>query len=103
MHVTILGKRFKLEFVPSKEMARGQLGECSDPNEPQRVIRINQNCKGRLLTEVLIHECLHAADWHKDEEWVERVATDIERVLHRVLGDKGRDANGLASVDAKRR
>lgn len=83
MHVTILGKRYKLEFVPARELGRDTLGDCSDPREPKRVIRIKRGLSGRTLAEVLIHECLHAADWHKDEEWIERVAGDIERVLYR--------------------
>lgn len=39
--------------------------------------------KPRRLAEVLIHEILHAADWSKDESWVEQAAADIERVLFR--------------------
>lgn len=33
---------------------------------------------------VLLHECLHAEDWSKSEEWVDLVATDIGNLLWRL-------------------
>jgi hypothetical protein len=63
-------------------------GCCDDPRERGKEIRIVQSLKNERRLDVIVHEILHAADWHKDEEWVETVASDIARTLWR-LGYRG--------------
>ena len=58
-------------------------GDCESPHAIGKTIRVDDRLKGRELLETLLHEMLHAADWHKQEEWVERVSADIARVLWR--------------------
>lgn len=84
MHITILGKRWELRFVDGRTMPDA-LGACEPPDSTRKEIRIRKNLKGKELLDVTIHECLHAADWSKDEEdWVAPVATDIAAVLWRM-------------------
>jgi len=78
MQITILGKRFQLRFVERLDKARG---ECDDPCQPKKEIRIRERLKGEQKLEVLIHEMTHAAGWHIDEKFVEQFAKDLARNL----------------------
>jgi hypothetical protein len=78
MRITILGKRWLLQFVKRLDKARG---ECDNPTEPKKEIRIREGLKGEQKLEVLIHEMLHAAAWHVDEKFVKRFAEDVARNL----------------------
>lgn len=84
MLITILKRRWRLLFVPAKELRDGAGrrdcdGKCDSPDTPDKAIRIYDKLDGERLLVVLCHEVLHAADWHKDESWVETVAEDIAR------------------------
>lgn len=60
-------------------------GDCDSPDTKGKRIRISKSLPPREELEVIIHECLHAADWHKDEDsWVAPVADDIARLLWRL-------------------
>lgn len=83
MRITILGKRWRLRWVNAKEMPESD-GECDDASYVGKEIRIADWISGERLLDVLIHEMLHAADLTKDESWVEGVATDVARVLHKL-------------------
>lgn len=75
-------------FVNRREMPTND-GECLIPPAARcKTIRVYNKLTGERLLEVIIHEFLHAADWSKDEEWVERVAADLARFLWR-LGYRG--------------
>ena len=78
MHVTILGKRWKLRFT---KLPRRTDGECDSPDDTGKEIRIRKTLGEADTLETIIHEALHAADWHKDEAWVEQVAADVARIL----------------------
>ena len=56
-------------------------GECEPPESKRKEIRVRSTLRGEERLEVVLHECLHAADWHKDEEWVERLAVDLAKIL----------------------
>lgn len=94
MHITILRKRYELRFVPF--LGRRVMGNCEDPREPGRVIRVKQGLSEKETLEVIIHEILHAADWDKSEEWVEAVAHDITRTLWRLGYRKLEGVDGKA-------
>jgi hypothetical protein len=79
VRISILGKRWLLSFV--SRLRDGIRGECDDPNAIRRRIRIKMGLAPKEELDTLIHELLHASDWHKDEAWVEQVATDIAEVL----------------------
>ena len=78
MRVRILGKLWNLRFVRSTADYRG---ECDPCEQKSKEIRILSSLAGEEKLEVLIHEMLHAADWHRSEEWVETVSKDIARTL----------------------
>ena len=80
MFITILGKRWRLRFTNLKK----DNGDCDAPDVKNKEIRVRSNLKGELRLETIIHECLHAADWHKDESYIEQKAIDLARILWRL-------------------
>lgn len=87
MRVTILGKRWGLKFT---NLPRDVNGECDGPTEPEKEIRIRTGLSEKETLETILHECLHAADWSKDEAWVEDVACDLAAVLRRLGYRRGK-------------
>jgi hypothetical protein len=83
MTLTILGKRWRLRFVPTLG-AGNHRGDCDPPTEKGKSIRIASGQDSESLMDTLIHEMLHAAGWNLDEEFVERFATDVARELTRL-------------------
>ena len=81
--VTILGKRWRFRFTPfaAPKGKRPHHGECDHPEKKRKEIRINSDLRGRARLEAIIHECRHAASWHVDEEFIEREAHDLARIL----------------------
>lgn len=86
MHVTILGKRWRLRFVPNMggDDKTLTLGDCSDPRDKGKEIRIRQGLAEEQELEVCIHEAMHAAAWSQSEEFVEEASYDIARMLWRL-------------------
>lgn len=81
MRIRILGKTWTLRFAPVAELGR-DYGHCDSPDRPRKEIAIREDLKGREAVDTAIHECLHAAGWHLcDEEWIDRLATGISKVL----------------------
>lgn len=80
MKIKILKRWWILEFVKPFRLK----GECQAPTTPRKTIKVRASLKGELRLDTLIHEMLHAADWSKDEEWVNETATDIARNLWRL-------------------
>lgn len=83
-YVTILGKRWRLSFVPRLRVGRESPdGACDSPKKTGKEIRIRRALLRypRALMETLIHELLHAADWTKDETWIDETAADLARIL----------------------
>lgn len=60
------------------------LGQCSDPNVSNRVIKIAKGLDEKELMEVAIHEALHACGWILDEEFVDLTAQDIATLLYKL-------------------
>lgn len=83
MHFTILGKRWRLEWV-KRFPHRQQCGECDHPNAIDKAIKIKEGMSEQDTLDTLIHESIHAAGWHLDEDFVEELATDIARMLIRL-------------------
>lgn len=84
MILTILGKRWDLRFVNRVGVRGKGGGDCDPPDVPNKKIRIarGQTEKGEL--EAVIHECLHAAYWHHEEEHVEQLGVDLANALWRL-------------------
>lgn len=83
MKIKILGKVWTLVWEKVDRRKDGY-GQCDAPETPGKRILIDPRAKGEAELETYLHEMLHAADWHKDEYWVEHVARDIARTLTRL-------------------
>ena len=59
---------------------------CEAPVEKDRkpTIRVARDVNTSYGLQCLIHECLHASNWAKSEEIVDRVAVDIGKLLWRL-------------------
>lgn len=79
MQITILGKRWNLRFTG--RLHHAWRGECEPPDSPRKEIRVRSTLEGRERLEVVLHEVLHAADWTKDENWIEEFADDLAKIL----------------------
>lgn len=80
MLVTILGKRWR--FV--RRYLRGDAdGYCDPPDKPGKQIVIHSGLHGEKSLEILLHELLHAGQWHLDEGVVRELARDLARILTR--------------------
>ena len=83
MRLYLMGKCWNLRFVRGL-LRRSLRGECDPPEVKGKEIRIEESLQGEELLEVLIHEMLHAANWHASEEWVETTSRDLARALTRL-------------------
>ena len=81
MRIKVGGKYWDLIF---SKMKGDYLGKCDAPHIPQKKIKISKDIEGKEELDTLLHELLHAADWWKDEEWVEQTADEIATVLWRL-------------------
>lgn len=79
---TFLGKRWRFRWVGRKEICRDRFGECDAPSTKGKEIRVRENQSEKDELETLIHEGLHACDWHKDEEWISDAARDLARFVY---------------------
>jgi len=86
MRIKVLGKLWQLRFAPNM----ANRGDCDQPDQRGKEIRISSSLRGEQRLEVLIHEMVHAAGWHIDETFVERFAKDAARALWR-LGYRNRN------------
>ena len=82
MHITILGKRWRLVY--DGRIGNDKDGYCTPPDQPGRTIAVRSTLAGEKRLDCELHEMLHAADWTKDEAWVGQVARDISRALWRL-------------------
>ena len=83
--INVVGKRWGLRFVsrPDKKDKKCK-GYCESPDKKNKEIVIQENLPPKEELDTTLHELLHAADWWKDEEWVEQVGTDIAKILWRL-------------------
>lgn len=63
-------------------------GLCESPSaKPPRQILVDSRLDGKERVEVIIHECLHFAGWHLDEEFIKQFASDVADLLEQVEQD----------------
>jgi hypothetical protein len=94
MHLTILGKRWRYRTVRRIGDKKTTLGQCDPPDKKNKEIRVLSRLSGESRMDVVIHEMLHAAGWHLDEEFVDRFATDAARALTKMGYTDGKDNGG---------
>lgn len=80
MRVKVLGKTWTLQFVPLADCR----GLCEGPHDKGKRIKIDSRLEGEERLEVVIHELIHAAGWHLDEQFVATFSVDLARVLTRL-------------------
>lgn len=59
-------------------------GLCDDPKDKIRQIFVFVKPKTKNSLRVLLHECLHAENWSKNEKTIDRVSTEISNLLWRL-------------------
>lgn len=81
MRIKIGGRYYNLQFVRLRGNAWGY---CDKPTNPKKQILVHNRMGSKKTLEILIHEMLHALDWHIDEGHIERAAHDMANVLDKV-------------------
>lgn len=89
MHLRIGGRVWRFLRVPLPVMRkkygmRGALGFCDAPDKKNKKIVVAEGLPPQKEQEIVMHELLHAAAWHRSEEWVEQIAKDITRAQRRL-------------------
>jgi hypothetical protein len=90
VRIKILNKVWTLRFVPAAELPKDKDGNrdcdgvCDSPNDKRKEILVYDKLNESDRLETVVHEVLHAADWHKDETWVATVSNDLARILWRL-------------------
>lgn len=86
MRIRVLDRFWNVEFVSSLGRTKdGPVhGQCDPPTAKNKTIRIWRGSKGEELLSTAIHEFLHAAGWHLDEDHVHDFGDDLARFLTRL-------------------
>ena len=66
-------------------------GSCDYPRGGKPSIRITAEPFTKQELEAIVHEALHAEDWSKAEEIVDRIAKEVSRFLWRLGYRRGND------------
>lgn len=87
--LTILGKQWRFSRRRLKThfgfvTGTGPDAPASSHDMTNREIVVDSTLRGESELRFILHEFLHAADWHKSEEWVDQVSNDAARFLTRL-------------------
>lgn len=88
MHIKILDKIYK--FCREKLDLKENKGYCTSPKLKNKKIVVDESLKDEEELDIILHECLHAAFWFLDEEYVAEASKDFARILWR-LGYRKKD------------
>ena len=77
---TLNGRRYKIEFWPDTD----GIIDLYAINENDRAISIFAKPKTKAELITILHECLHAENWHTTEATVDRVSKEISSLLWRL-------------------
>jgi beta-lactamase regulating signal transducer with metallopeptidase domain len=58
-------------------------GLCDPPTVAPRKILVDSRLKGKERVEVILHECLHLAGWHLDEDFISQFAFEVAELLEK--------------------
>lgn len=84
MRITLVGKLWNLIFKSLPKRPQKVYGLCDEPSKKGKQITIATGLTEIDELDTLIHEMIHASVWQLDEEIVDRMSTDIARVLFRL-------------------
>lgn len=80
MRVKICKRYYDLAFSEIEDF-----GQCDAPHEAAKRIRIrHEHPDDREELDTTIHECVHAAQWWLDEDYVSEFAHDLAAILWRL-------------------
>lgn len=79
MRFRIGGRYWDFRFYRCR--AKNEQGWC---DQDRKQILVDQKARGKRRLEICIHEMLHAADWHKSEEWVQDTGHELANALWRL-------------------
>ena len=87
--LTILGKhwrfvRRRLRGYHGFVKGVGAANPAASTDLTRREIVVDASLRGESELRFILHEFLHAADWHRSEEWVDQVSSDAARFLTRL-------------------
>jgi len=95
MRFKLLDKMWNFRYSRLRDSNEND-GYCDPPKTPNKEIVVASQLRGKRRLEIILHECWHACDWSKDEEFIEESAHDMANVLWRlgyrmVKGEKNND------------
>lgn len=81
--VTLMDHRWKIKFCPRVKVSylEDRIGECDWESD---TIRISDDLVGEILLDTTIHEATHVCFPFLEEGFVEKMSTDIARLLWRL-------------------
>jgi len=87
--LTLFGRRWRFVRKPLRTHygfvdGVGPETIASSTDQTHRVIVVDSSLKGEEELRYILHEFLHAADWHRSEEWVDEVSRAGARFLTRL-------------------
>ncbi len=77
----IYGNTYLVKYTT--QLPHGTRGDCTDPRDPHRIIRINSRLRGQQHMSTILHEFSHAANWFRCEEEVQAFSEDTAAFLCR--------------------
>lgn len=85
---SMVGRRYRIRWVPNLTGASHHendrvIGTTDEPKKKGKEVLIQMGLSPFEEMESIIHEALHAGNWHLSEEWVSEAAEDITRLLRR--------------------
>jgi hypothetical protein len=88
MHHFFNGKKYTIQRVCPEQLEFDDLEEdetcygiCSNPDNKDRYIKIDNTLKGRRLLEVELHESIHGSNYRLSEKTVERMGKEVSDLL----------------------
>lgn len=85
MQITVLGRTWRFQWMRRYRTKAGVVvGKCDPPDKPDRTLKLAKGLKGADLAEELLHEMIHAAQWHVTEEFVREFAADYRRAAEQL-------------------
>lgn len=80
MRIRVMRRYWHLRAAPNL----ANRGDCDPPDRAKKEIRILSTLRGEERLEVVLHELVHAAGWHLDEDFAAEFAGDAARILWRL-------------------
>ena len=88
LRVKVMGKLWNLLFVPESKIPKingePNTGLTDSPGTKDKSMRVATELEGEERFEIILHELMHAGNWHLDEEFVREFCEDAARIFWRL-------------------